>query len=309
MKKIHVASPFDSSKEARIISEINTLDIITGYKHSYNIDVSGCFKNISTIHICECPVTSLKFYYPLNLDGDANFYKQLSLNDWYYSKDRWEHDEIIKYFFDNQVVLEIGSGDGAFFQKLASQRKIKYVGLELNELALEKAKQNGIELLNETLESHSKNNIEKYDVVCSFQVLEHISDINSIMLDSIKVLKKNQTLIIAVPNNDVGFMKNNMHESRILNMPPHHVNLFTEESLKQLGFLYNLKLKKIIKEPLQRKHFDVYLFNKIASFSSNTSLIIRLIWKLKIHILLRQFVKLFRNRITGHTIIVIFEKN
>ena len=309
MKNINACSPFDSSKKAKTLSVIKTQDIISGYKNVYNIDVSSNFEGISDIYVCECPITNLRFYFPSNLDGDSNFYKQLSLNDWYYSKDRWEHDEIIKYFSDNQIVLEIGSGDGTFFQKLALQKKIEYVGLELNQLALEKAKQNGVELLNETLESHSKANIEKYDVVCSFQVLEHISDINTIMIDSIKVLKKNQTLIIAVPNNDVSFMKNNMHESKILNMPPHHVNLFTEESLKQIGFLYNLKLKKIIKEPLQRKHFDVYLFNKIASLSSNTSLIIRLIWKLKLHVLLRQFVKLLRNHITGHTIIVIFEKN
>ena len=91
-------------------------------------------------------------------------------------------------------------------------------------------------------------------------------------------------------------------------MPPHHVNLFTEKSLIEIGNLYSLKLVEIIKEPLQKNHVDVYLFNIVANLTSECSILLRIIWKLNIHKLFRPLVFALKNRIIGHTIIAIFEK-
>lgn len=304
-----VFSPFDDKVEAHIISEIKTEEIIAGYKKTYGIDVSGNFKNSEFIYISECPLSLLRFYYPFDLDGDADFYKSLSEKDWYYHNERWEHQAALKFVKNNDDLLEIGSGAGSFIKQLTQKYKVNYCGLELNSAAIEKAAKDSIVLTNELLDVHSVNNLEKYDVVCSFQVYEHISRINQIFIDSFKVLKKGGLLIVSVPNNDVEFITNNKSNSKYLNMPPHHANLFTEESLSNIAKIYDVKLKAIVKEPIQDMHVDVYLLNIISNFFMGSSFFVRAFWKLKLHVPLRGLVKLFRNKITGHTIIAVYEKN
>jgi len=300
-------SPFDASKEAKIISSIKSLDIILGYKKIYDLDIFSNFKNIETIYLCECPLTSLRFYFPFNLDGDAEFYEKISSKDWYYSTNRWEHLAVSDFIASGNSLLEIGPGDGVFLQKLTAIKNIKYVGLELNPQAIEKAKSKGIVLTHELLESHAKNNADKYDVVCSFQVMEHISAIDSAMSNSVKVLKKGGSLIIAVPNNG-NFFRSNIHPSKYLNMPPHHVNLFDERSLLGVAELYNLKLRKLISEPLQENHIDVFIYNRIGILFFKNEFLMKLVWRTGIQALFRPIVRKFKNRIKGHTIIGIFEK-
>jgi 2-polyprenyl-3-methyl-5-hydroxy-6-metoxy-1,4-benzoquinol methylase len=305
-----VFSPFNLKKEAVVLSKVETKEIINGYLKVYNVDVSEYFKTLEEIYICECLDTKLKFYYPFNLDGDSLFYEQLSLNDWYYSNTRWEHKEAIALIKEHSSVLEIGPGDGFFLQELNAEKKVNYVGLELNSKAIEKARLRNIILTGETLHQHVLNPLHQkhYDVVCSFQVLEHISNIDSIISDSVQLLKKGGLLIIAVPNNDASFLKRNYHPSRFLNMPPHHVNLFTEESLLAIAKHFNLKVKSIIKEPLQKEHEDVFVYNLLSKMVFNVLIIVKVLWRLRIHKIIKPFLGLLKKKELGHTIIVVLEK-
>lgn len=304
-----IFSPFDPGRKATVIAKISTAEIIDGYRTYLNIDVTHNFKNIRFLFICECPLSNLIFFYPLNLDGDAKFYEELSAHNWYYNQNRWEHDEALNLINSGTNVLEIGSGDGAFLQKLTGAKPVSYTGLELNTEAIRNAEKKGITLIHETLNQHVRTNSNKYDVVSSFQVLEHVSDIKSMLDDSLKALKKGGLLIIAVPNNDASFLKTNAHPSRFLNMPPHHVNRFTEKSLTRIAELYGLELKRIIKEPLQESHIDVFLYNKFLSMFFKSRFILRVFWKLKLHVLFRPFLRILRHKIIGHTIISVYKKS
>lgn len=305
-----IPSPFSDNANGSIFKEIDAKEIINAYQDAYQIDVSGLLKEIPKIYLCKCQLSKLLYYFPFDLDGDSNFYKSISEKDWYYHNERWEHQEALKFIKNNDILLEIGSGSGSFIKQLKDRYKnIHYCGLEFNSAAIEKAAKDSIILTNELLDTHSVKNLGKYDVVCSFQVFEHISRIHQIFIDSFRVLKKGGLLIVAVPNNDVEFFINNKLESKYLNMPPHHTNLFTEESLVNIANLFNVKLKSIIKEPIQDMHIDVYLYNKILKIFFGSAFLVRAFWKLKFHVPLRNVVKMFRNKITGHTIIAVFEKN
>lgn len=303
-----IPSPFNAIEYGKVVEEISSIDIIAGYKNTYAIDVSENLKGIPIVYLCECSVTKLHYYYPFNLDGDSVFYQALSQKDWYYHKERWEHKAALNFIKENNTVLEIGSGSGSFLKQLTKHINVKYCGLELNPKAIELAAEDSITLTNELLNSHVISNNLKYDIVCSFQVYEHISKIDEVFSDSIKVLKQNGLLIVSVPNNDVGFIKNNKSSSKYLNMPPHHVNLFTKESLINIGNFYNLKTIQIIEEPIQNMHVDVYLYEKISRFFIGSSFLLRAFWKLKLHVPLRFLVRLFRNNIKGHSIIAVFKK-
>jgi len=304
-----IPSPFSENASGSVVKEIDPKEIIKAYQDTYQIDVSNLLNGIPSVFLCKCSLSKMLYYFPFNLDGDANFYKSLSEKDWYYHNERWEHQAALKFIQNNDNLLEIGSGAGSFIKQLTQKYKVNYCGLELNSAAIEKAAKDSIVLTNELLAAHSINNFEKYDIVCSFQVYEHISGIHQIFIDSFKVLKKGGLLIVSVPNNDVEFISNNKSNSKYLNMPPHHANLFTEESLINIAKIYNVKLKAIVKEPIQDMHIDVYLHNKMSNIFMGSSFLLRAFWKLKLHVPLRGLVKLYRNKIIGHTIIGVFEKN
>ncbi len=303
-----VYSPFNPETEAIILEEIATKEIVNGYQTTYGINVQPYFKNLERIYVCECPLTQLKFYHPFGLDGDAHFYKHFSQYPWYYQAERWEHKEAIQQIPDAAQLLEVGSGSGSFLKLVLKTKAVNYCGLELNPSAIETASQNGIVLTNEPLHTHAKTHANHYDIVCSFQVYEHISAIGELITDSLHVLKKGGLLLIAVPNNDANFIKYNTSNSKYLNTPPHHVNLFNEASLRGLAKFYKLELKQVIKEPLQDLHVDVYLYTLVSKLFFNRSFLIRAFWKLRLHIPLRPIVKLRRNAIIGHTIIGVFQK-
>jgi 2-polyprenyl-3-methyl-5-hydroxy-6-metoxy-1,4-benzoquinol methylase len=76
------------------------------------------------------------------------------------------------------------------------------VGLEFSRKAKEIAFSNGIIIENESIQSHSVAHPAKYDVVCAFQVLEHVSEIRSFIESSIKALKPGGLLIYSIPSAD-----------------------------------------------------------------------------------------------------------
>ena len=103
---------------------------------------------------------------------------------------------------------------------------------------------------------------EKHNVVVTFQVLEHITNIDTFIESSIKVMKPNGLLIIAVPNNEsfIKFCQNNL-----LNMPPHHLLHWNEKSLSYIAKKYNLEIVDIYKESLtniHKKWHDTVLISK-----------------------------------------------
>jgi 2-polyprenyl-3-methyl-5-hydroxy-6-metoxy-1,4-benzoquinol methylase len=69
--------------------------------------------------------------------------------------------------------LEVGCGFGWFLQKLLD-RNVRCAGLEFNPRAVETAASNGLQVYPETISDHVRNNPDKYNVVCAFQILEHI---------------------------------------------------------------------------------------------------------------------------------------
>ncbi|MGB0167300.1 MAG: class I SAM-dependent methyltransferase, partial [Luteibaculum sp.] len=98
-------------------------------------------------------------------------------------------------------------------------------------------------------------NKEQYDVLCSFQVLEHIPEVDSFLRAKIEALKPGGTLLICVPNNDSFISKDSLN---VLNMPPHHMGLWNESSLKYLAKKYDLELLDMRLEPMEERHYEWY---------------------------------------------------
>ena len=161
-------------------------------------------------------------------------------------------------------------------------------------------------MYNESIQYHSKNNFEKYDIVCSYQVLEHIGKPYSFLKSQIDCLKIGGKLIISVPNND-SFIK--LDKGGILNMPPHHMGLWKRRSLKNLTKVFNLKVVNVHYEPLQDYHLDWYVDSFIEKRINKNVYLRRIFEKFFSRKFIRAFAKRNYKRIRGHTIMVEYIKH
>jgi SAM-dependent methyltransferase len=299
-----ILSPLTLTENVSFIRKIKSNKIISLYK-KYEIDVSKYFENISEISIYKCNETSYQFYFPFNLSGDSLFYEHFQNFDWYYMAWKWEHEISIKYIKEGMRVLEVGCAHGAFLKKISTDFNLdSCVGLELNASA--KTENDSFTIINQSIQEFSLKNQEKFDMVCSYQVLEHISEVNSFLSSKINCLTKGGRLIVSVPNND-SYIK---YSDTALNMPPHHMGLWSKKSLESIAELFNLRILDIHLEELMEYHVDAYIH--MTKYSKGPLILNRIKRKLYVitgfHYKMKRNVLENRKSILGHTILVVFEK-
>jgi 2-polyprenyl-3-methyl-5-hydroxy-6-metoxy-1,4-benzoquinol methylase len=277
-------SPLTGSSNVELLATIDAEEVVRNYERQFGIDVSPIFGNIPRFFFCLC--------------------KEFK---WYYLPWKWEHSESLKSIKDGDAILEIGAAKGDFLKRLQTFRKVKCTGLELNAEAAKIASLEGQQVLSESIEDHALTHAGGYDVVCSYQVLEHIPDIKPFLTAMVECIKPGGILIVSVPNND-SFMRNVTTPSKILNMPPHHMGHWTEASLRYLEKIVPVTWQSTSIEPLQPIHTDTYLHTQLMRVLKSDFLI-RAFWKLRLHLILRPLARLFSRYIVGHSILVVFRKN
>lgn len=301
-----IQNPFIESSEVEFIKEVSKERLIKAYQNAFSYDISYIFSNTDAIKLYKCKKSGYKFFYPFNITGDSKFYEKLQENEWYYMPWKWEHQICSEYINEGANVLELGSGKGDFIKKISETYKnVNSVGLELNESSVHIDTQ--YKILNQTIQKFSKENEAKFDIVCSFQVLEHIPMVYDFLNAKIKCLKKNGLLFISVPNND-SFIQ--YEKFSILNMPPHHMGLWNEKSLKMIGDCFNLDLIKVEFEPLQKYHYNFYLNTmlrkNVGDFLRRCILKILKLIKLKEYVI--RLIDKKASKIHGHTVLIVFRK-
>jgi SAM-dependent methyltransferase len=305
MNNDFVNSTLDKSAKAFCKEIINVRKLVNDYQLQFGFDVSEYFNGLKEIKIYECKNTKYRFYYPLGIYGDSSFYEKLQTLDWYYMPWKWEHTTTMSMLEESNKILEVGSGGLGFIEKM-NINGFNIKGLELNNQSILKGEKLNLRVFNETIEDHAINHFEEYDAVCSFQVLEHISDVHSFIKAQVDCLKKGGKLIIAVPNND-SFIK--FSKGGLLNSPPHHMGLWNKRSLVSLEKIFNLKVDEIIYEPLQDYHYKWYIESSLQKNIYKSRLLKLIFSMLKLKNIYSRFVKRFKNQINGHTILVTYIKN
>jgi len=213
-----------------------------------------------------------------------------------------------KHIGPKDRVLEVGCGKGAFAKYLSTK---DYVGLDISENAKRLAIQEGITIENETVQNFSKKHKNEFDIVVSFQVLEHVSDPKSFIEAGLETLKNGGKFIIGVPNEN-SFLKYVTDEP--LNMPPHHTTRWSYNTFQYIALKYNLNIVEIYYEKLQNMHKQLYLSTLIFNSLFNPTLVSKsfLVRKIKkfIDLISRFLTRGLRDEMLphGHTVVVVFEK-
>jgi methionine biosynthesis protein MetW len=110
------------------------------------------------------------------------------------------HDELAAYVQPESRVLDFGCGDGSRYGRWLSERAESYFGLDVSEVAVERAVAAGRRAARIESESDFGVPSDEFDVVVANRVLEHLFAPQAAVRELHRVLVLGGTLIATVPN-------------------------------------------------------------------------------------------------------------
>ena len=239
-------SPVTLKPNVELIEEFSSQRIIDLYREQLKLDVTRCFRGNDKVLLYRCKDTLYRFFYPATA-GDESFYSDLQKTGTYYRDWNWENEVAASHLRADQALLEIGCGKGAFLDR-AKSRGVSVSAIEFNPGLIELVRQKGIPIFNQSIQEHAKSHQGQYDVICAFQVLEHVPEVNSFITSALSCLRNGGNLIFSVPNSDPYLFKYDKYH--LLNLPPHHVGLWNKVALANLSKVFHLEVKSLRVEPL-----------------------------------------------------------
>lgn len=181
------------------------------------------------ISIIECPYCSL-----IQLTGEPVTYEQVSSSSSFVSSQLTDHRlEQLRELFTMRPtpggsgrLLEIGCGDGHLLEHAK--------GLFGHVVGVEPTKRNADSAANRGLDIHQMLMAREVDVpggpfqyFCSFHVLEHVTQVRSVLQGIAKALDDDGVGIVEVPSTEAA-----TENKRFGDFMPDHLNYFTERTLR-----------------------------------------------------------------------------
>ena len=289
------------------LARLEPVDIATKWLSSLSVEVGENFRQLNKVEYWQCNVTGFHWYSPPEAAGGCELYVQLEEFGWYYMSDKWEFSVALDLLAPVSLILEVGVGEGRFLQ--AARKKEHVVqGVELNPMAAKRARSLGFRVHQLMLHELSELTADRFDAICSFQVLEHVPNPLEFIEGMIGLLRPGGKMIFSVPNAAV-MRKIDPDNQDLLNQPPHHMGHWDEGVFRALENLLPLKVRSVHREPLASYHVSWILNgylrgllsplgNTIPRLLVNRYSTIPLQWLLHAGL---------RNLLPGHTLLVEFE--
>ena len=245
--------PLCSGQAAKVIDSVKWSAITSGYFRAFKIELNRLLGDqLAEIQLLRCDTCDLLWYSP-GVAGDQRLYEELQMLPWYYQSEKPEYEFARKQVRDGDRVLEIGCGKGAFISTLPKSAACR--GLEFNDAAVATCKAQGLDVEAQSVAIEADMRPGYYDVVCNFQVLEHVSDPWKFLQDCVRCLRPGGKLVVAVPAED-SFLS--LVEDGWLNMPPHHLTRWTDRCLEFAVAQLEMKIQAKWHEPVAEYHQGWY---------------------------------------------------
>lgn len=299
------ASPVTGGR-VKLVNTLSAKHISSLYKKELGFDIDPYLDKNITFDLLECLDTGYQFYSPLDkVEGSPDFYAELystAGKEWGYSDDKWEHNFALKYCLNVETLIDVGCGGGAFLSK-AREHVGKVIGLETSPHGRKTCERLGVTALDEVIQSHQASHLGEYDLLCSFQVLEHVANVKEFIESSIAVVRPGGKIIFSVPNNE-GYVG---AQDLPLNFPPHHVGRWGAASLEALSKFYRLDLVGLHHEPLQPENINWYQAYVEKTYLPRSRLLKTLWYRLRYSDSLNRFLKDNAHTIHGHTVMAVYQ--
>jgi SAM-dependent methyltransferase len=201
----------------------------------------------------ECASCGLRYFSPSN-PGDADFYEALGAEG-YYESFRWEFGVAAAGIRPEDNVLDIGCGQGDFLESIKG-RPGRTVGIDHNPAAIARLNSHGIEGYAADVAELANIEGESFDVVCAFQILEHVSSADDLITFAAALLRPGGRLLVSVPNRE-RYVQNGLEP---LDHPPHHLSRWSGAQFGALAERYGLDLARVSFEEPDFAAAEAYWF-------------------------------------------------
>jgi 2-polyprenyl-3-methyl-5-hydroxy-6-metoxy-1,4-benzoquinol methylase len=245
------------------VDRIDVRRLVEKWRASLGINIRRELQHVDNITEHRCRRCGLVYFLPLAA-GSENLYRQLQELPWYYTDGKWEHHAALRDIPPDAAVLEVGCGFGGFLDLVRERRHANVKGIDLSRAAIDVARSQRRPVAVEDVIDLAAREPESYDVVCSFQVLEHVTNPRRFLEACVTLLKPGGRLCIGVPNND-GYLGQQRLDKALLNQPPHHITRWGTRTLTSLGALFPLEVRRIDFEPLEEQHVPEYITTRLDS--------------------------------------------
>lgn len=213
------------------------------------------------VSLMGCISCGFRFFDP-SLAGTEYFYEKLAgTSDSYYSDQRPEYARTITFAKKHRLekVLDVGCGTGLFLD-LAKNHGLFTAGSEMNPVAAEASRRKMHLMLDGPIQSWDKRYHAHFDLVCLFQVLEHLPNPVSFLAELSPFLRPSGFFSIAVPNRLGGLRLLPFEPS---NWPPHHISHWSVFDLQQLADRAGFTCFRVGADLLQASELFLFLKNRI----------------------------------------------
>jgi 2-polyprenyl-3-methyl-5-hydroxy-6-metoxy-1,4-benzoquinol methylase len=192
----------------------------------------------NTCEVVQCDKCGFCFSNPY-IAGDERFYGLTHVPSGYPTW-KWEfqltYDALNDCSTSDINLLEIGAGDGAFVRRISDNilPKENILCVEFSEYGRHHIEKFGVKCLSEDVRNLSNPELEEsIDVVCMFQVLEHMDKLEVLFQKLNWLMKRGGSLFIAVPN--PSRIEFNELNGALLDMPPNHIGRWNKKCFEEIG--------------------------------------------------------------------------
>lgn len=197
-----------------------------------------------SVMLVECGSCGLQYFSPLT-PGDGEFYAAVSTSGiTYYETDRWEFGLVRACLDDMDDVLDVGCGQGDFLRSLGPRRG-RTVGVDHNPNMTQALGESRIEAVAMDVTEFAEIEPGAFDVVCTFQTLEHLAALPPALLATRRCLRPGGRFFASVPNRD----RTAAGTDEPLDCPPHHMSRWHHRQFAELASRYGFELVTVTFEP------------------------------------------------------------
>jgi len=212
--------------------------------------------NADECQVIRCPSCGFCYAKPY-IAGDATFYG-LAFGATNYPTRRWEfeqtRDTLARLVQEGTLrefsLLEIGAGSGAFLKRVVPDliAPEHVLATEYSDYGVQQVTSLGIACApTDVRELPETTHAGRFDVVCLFQVLEHMDRIDALFARLRSLTKPAAHLFIAVPSET----KIHFNERRgsLMDMPPNHIGRWTPSSFAIIAGRHRWRVVEHRREP------------------------------------------------------------
>ena len=223
--------------ELKLLARLTCDEVVKNwsiFNVTFSAEALDVFQGRSWIELQECRACGFRFFDP-GLAGNGAFYSELQRQiPSYYAADRPDFDWALSCARRHRLlrVLDVGCGTGAFLDR-ARSAGLQTFGMEMNPVAAAACREKGHTvfsgLMSELLRDQPG---ERFDLVTSFQVVEHVSNPQAFLHEAAALARPGGFVAISVPNEQgiIQICPNEPHQ-----WPPHHVTRWRRQDLSELG--------------------------------------------------------------------------